>query len=80
MNKIKICCNKGTSTMETEANTGKWIDHDENLQSHISSEMTGLKISSSKGTSSLWVTKIPKIVMYRPKILIQSRGTKRQEI
>ena len=66
--------------MESEPSPNKWVNHGKDLQSRISKEMTGMWISSSKGTSSLWITKIPKITTYRPKVLIQSRGTKRHEI
>jgi len=80
MNKIRICCNKGTAFIESEPTQSKWFDHSKNLQSRISTEKTGQRVTSSKGSSTLWIEKTPKITIHLPKIRILSRGTKRLEL
>ena len=80
MKKIRICCNKGTAFLESEPTQSKWFDHNKNLQSRISVEKTGQRVTSSKGSSTLWIEKIPKAVKCFPKIIIGSRGTKRIEL
>ncbi len=80
MNKIRICCNKGTSFIESEPKHSKWVGHNEHLSSRISKEKKGQRVTALKGTSTLWIEKIPRVMMYYPKILIHSRGTKRLEI
>ncbi len=77
MKKIRICCNKGTAFIESEPTQSKWFDHSKNLQSRISTEKKGQRVTSSKGSSTLWIEKTPKVVKYLPKIIIGSRGTKR---
>ena len=77
MNKIRICCNKGTKFTMSEPTPNRWFDHSKNLQSRISNHKTGQMIISSKGSSTLWIEKTPKTTIVQPKIIIGSRGTKR---
>jgi hypothetical protein len=35
-----------------------------------------LRVTCSKGTTSFWITKIPKIHISVPKIIVFNRGTK----
>ena len=76
MNKIRICCNKGTSFIESEPKQSKWFSHNMHLQSRISKEENGLRIICSKGTATFWVKKVAKIHMYTSKILVYNKGTK----
>jgi len=76
MNKIRICCDKGTSFIESEPKQSKWFSHNMHLQSRISKEENGLRIICSKGTASLWVKKVAKIHMYTSKIVVCNKGTK----
>ena len=80
MNKIRICCNKGTIFMESESTQSKWFDHGKNFQSRISTEKMGQRVTSSKESSTLWMEKTPKFTLYFPKIRILSRGTKCLEL
>jgi hypothetical protein len=64
MNKIRICCNKGTAFMESESTQSKWFDHGKNLQSRISTEKMGQRVTSSKESSTLWIEKTPKFTIF----------------
>ncbi len=76
MNKIRISCNRGTTYIDTEPLQSKMIINDTSTQSRISQDRNGLRVTGSKGTSSIWITKIPKIHISSPKIIISHRGTK----
>jgi len=80
MNKIRICCNKGTSFIESEPKQSKWFTNNMHLQSRISKEKNGLRIICLKGTATFWVKKVPKVHMYTSKIVICNKGTKYSEI
>jgi hypothetical protein len=75
MNKIILSCNRGTAYLNIEPIQSKLITNT-NTQSRISQDRNGLKVTCSKGTSSFWITKVPKIHMAIPKIMVSNRGTK----
>jgi hypothetical protein len=76
----RICCNKGTKIIDSDLNTSNWFVNNKNIQSRISLENNGPKITSSKGTKSLWIRQLPKIeTVPSLKVVIHNRGTKRLE-
>jgi len=76
----RICCNKGTKIMNSELSPTNWFVHDKTTQSRISQDKTGHRLNSSKGTTSLWIRKLPKIETIQSlKVIIQNKGTKRSE-
>ena len=80
MTNIRICCNKGTKTMNSEVSPSNWFIHDKTTQSKISKDGNGHRITSSKGTQSLWIAKLPKLeTISTPMIMVHNRGTKRSE-
>jgi len=80
MNKIRTCCNRGTSFIESEPKQSQMISPNTHHQSHISKEKQGLRIICSKGTAHLWIKKLPKLKAIQiTKVIIQNRGTKRSE-
>lgn len=80
MTNVRICCNKGTKIMNSELNPSNWFIHNKNTQSKISHDGNGSKITSSKGTNSLWIKKLPKLeTIQTSKVVIHNRGTKRSE-
>ena len=80
MTSMRICCNKGTKTMNMELNSSNRLVQDKTTQSRISQDRNGPRITSSRGTRSLWITKLPKLESFQSsKVIIYNRGTKRSE-
>ncbi|RMW40039.1 MAG: hypothetical protein EA446_01000 [Nitrosopumilus sp.] len=77
MSKVRICTNKGTAFTESEASHNRWFGNTKDLKSLVSKENQGMRVSASKGTSSLWIEKTPRIEMRNPKVIVHSRGTQR---
>jgi len=79
MTRIITCSLRGTKSNYSENVFKKWITENKQLKSFISKKENGQKISSSKGTTSLWIKQKQKITPDFPikQILVVNRGTSR---
>ena len=77
MTRIITCSLRGTKSNYSENVFKKWITENKQLKSFISKKENGQKISSSKGTTSLWIKQKQKITPDFPikQILVVNRGT-----
>jgi hypothetical protein len=70
---------RGTNSVHSECVLKKWINENKQVKSFLSKLDYGQKISSCKGTSTIWIKKQPKKVSGLPtkRVLVLDRGTRR---
>ena len=77
MSRIITCSLRGTKSNYSKTIFKKWITENKQLKSFISKKENGQKISSCKGTKTLWIKQKQKITSDFPIkwILVVNRGT-----
>ena len=70
---------RGTKSVFEEILFKKWFNENKKIRSVISKQKEGQKISSCKGTKTLWIKKQPKKELEIPfkRVFLSGRGTKR---
>ncbi len=73
-----MCSMRGTKSNHSERIFKNWITENKQLKSLIS-ESEGQKISSCKGTTTVWIKKQPKKVsgLTIKRVLVVNKGTRR---
>jgi hypothetical protein len=78
MNQIIMSSMRGTKSSQAECVFRNWITENKQLKSVVS-KTDGQKISSCKGTNTLWIKKQPQITSDLPtrRVIVVDKGTRR---
>jgi len=74
-----MCSMRGTKSVSSERVFKKWITENKQSKSFVSKLNDGQKISSCKGTKTLWIKTQPKKVsgLSIKRVLVINKGTRR---